>query len=116
AGVPSGRLPTDADYERVIQRGLHGTAMLAWDLPDDDLHAIVQYIKTFSRRWLRESAGSQIAATPDPWRGRERDGDRRGATLYHGLAQCWTCHPAYATRAEIFDYTRELQGVGLTDF
>src|SRR6185295_17411146 len=26
-----------------------------------------------------------------------------GKRVYHGLATCWTCHPAYETRKEIYD-------------
>jgi hypothetical protein len=38
----------------------------------------------------------------------------RGRRVYHGLAQCAVaCHPAYATRAEIFAFTKELTGFGL---
>ncbi len=52
---PEGSLPTDADLEATIRRGRPGTGMPAWDgLPDEDLHAVVQFIKTFSPRWATE--------------------------------------------------------------
>ena len=31
--VAAGQLPTDDDFVRIIRGGLHGTAMLAWDVP-----------------------------------------------------------------------------------
>ena len=53
----SGSIPTDEDLLRTVTRGLPGTAMPAWGtiLPPDSLRAAVQYIKTFSRRFLAES-------------------------------------------------------------
>jgi mono/diheme cytochrome c family protein len=49
---PEGSLPTDADLEATIRRGRPGTGMPAWDgLPAEDLHAVIQFIKTFSPRW-----------------------------------------------------------------
>src|SRR5437867_1761932 len=46
--VPGGTLPHDEDIVRIVRNGLHGTAMLAWDVPEQDLQNIIQYIKTFS--------------------------------------------------------------------
>ena len=41
----------------------------------------------------------------------------RGKRVYHGLAQCAVaCHPAYATRAEIYDATKELTHIELRAF
>jgi mono/diheme cytochrome c family protein len=116
ASVPSGMLPRDEDLERLVQRGLHGTAMLGWEVPPADRRAIVQYLKTFSPRWRHESAGPALEPTADPWQGRTGEALARGATLYHGLAQCWTCHPAYATRAQIGAYSEALQGAAITQF
>jgi mono/diheme cytochrome c family protein len=48
AGVSEGDLPGDAELIRVVRHGLNGTAMLPWDLADDEIGSIVQYIKTFS--------------------------------------------------------------------
>ena len=33
AAVPAGQLPHDADFVRTLRHGLHGTAMLSWDVP-----------------------------------------------------------------------------------
>ena len=52
---PPGSLPTDADLDLVIRRGIPGTGMPPWDgLPDEDRHAVIQFIKTFSPRWISE--------------------------------------------------------------
>jgi hypothetical protein len=55
AAVESGSLPNDDDFRRIIKKGLHGTAMLPWDVPDQELANIIQYVKTFSPKWLKES-------------------------------------------------------------
>ena len=53
---PEGSLPTDADLEATIRRGRPGTGMPPWDgLPAEDVHAVIQFIKTFSPRWTTEA-------------------------------------------------------------
>jgi mono/diheme cytochrome c family protein len=116
-GVAAGELPTDADFVRIIRGGLHGTAMQAWDVPYAELVDLIQYVKAFSPRWLKEKAGDQLPETPDPWAGKEAAGVERGKRVYHGLAQCAVaCHPAYATRAEIFADTKALTQMRLSEF
>ncbi|PKN59431.1 MAG: hypothetical protein CVU56_00890 [Deltaproteobacteria bacterium HGW-Deltaproteobacteria-14] len=45
-------LPTDADLARTIRDGVPGTGMPPWSgLSDAQIHAIIQYLKTFSPRW-----------------------------------------------------------------
>ena len=117
ATVPAGQLPRDADFVRTIRHGLHGTAMLAWDVPEAELDDLIQYIKYFSPRWRTESAGEAIVAAPDPWGGREAEAVERGKRVYHGLAQCAVaCHPAYATKAEIYAFSKELTGMEVRQF
>jgi len=116
AAVPAGQLPHDEDFVRTLRNGLHGTAMLSWDVPPAEVDALIQYVKAFAPRWRNEKPGDAIVATPDPWIGREADGVERGRRVYHGLAQCATaCHPAYATRAEIHDFTKELTKMDLRE-
>ncbi len=44
----SGELPTDADMQSIIRRGMPGTGMPAWpDFSQDELRNLVYYIKTF---------------------------------------------------------------------
>jgi mono/diheme cytochrome c family protein len=115
--VAAGQLPTDDDFMRIIGGGLHGTAMLAWDVPAAELDDLIQYTKAFSPRWLTEKAGEPIVATPDPWPADPAGAVARGQRVYHGLAQCAVaCHPAYAPRAEIYAATRELTHMELRAF
>jgi mono/diheme cytochrome c family protein len=116
AAVPAGQLPRDTDFVRTVRQGLHGTAMLSWDVPTAEVDALIQYVKAFAPRWRNEQPGEPIATTTDPWRGREADAIDRGRRVYHGLAQCATaCHPAYATKPEIYTYTKELTKMELRE-
>jgi len=117
AGVSAGGLPHDDALRRVVRNGLHGTAMLAWDLGDGDLDAVLQYLKTFSPRWKEEEPGDPIVPTPDAWgAARAPEAVARGAKIYHAVAQCSACHPAYETRAAIDQASRELNDAGITGF
>jgi mono/diheme cytochrome c family protein len=117
AAVPAGQLPHDDDFVRTLRRGLHGTAMLAWGVPDAELEPLIQYVKAFAPRWQSETPGDAIVASPDPWAGQEMQGLERGKAVYHGLAQCAVaCHPAYATKPEIYAYTKQFTGGALTEF
>lgn len=49
AAVKDG-LPNDWDFMRIIRGGLHGSAMLEWDIPESELALIVDFIKTFPPR------------------------------------------------------------------
>jgi mono/diheme cytochrome c family protein len=111
AAVPAGQLPRDEDFVRTIKHGLHGTAMLAWDVPDAALDDLIQYVKAFAPRWRSEAPGDAVVPGPDPWTGRDDDGIERGKRVYHGLAQCAVaCHAAYVTKAEIYAFAKELTG------
>ncbi len=47
--TPSGSPPTDQDLLRTLKLGIPGTAMPMWDrLPETDLVALVEYLKSFS--------------------------------------------------------------------
>ncbi|MEO5767895.1 MAG: c-type cytochrome [Polyangia bacterium] len=117
AAVAAGQLPNDTDFRRTISGGLHGTAMLAWDVPPVQLDDLIQYIKTFSPRWRQEKPGEPIVLSHDPWQGREQAAIDRGSRVYHGLAQCAVaCHPAYLPRGEIFEATKDLTGMRLEAF
>jgi mono/diheme cytochrome c family protein len=114
--VPAGQLPVDADFVRIIKGGLHGTAMLAWQVPDAELGDLIQYVKAFAPRWHDERPGEPIVPGPDPWALDDAAGVERGKAVYHGLAQCATaCHPAYVTRPEIYAFTKELTKIELRE-
>lgn len=66
---PAGSLPGDADLEETIRHGRPATGMPAWDgLPAEDLHAVIQFIKTFSPRWAHETspAGERLGSREEP--------------------------------------------------
>ena len=106
-GAPT--LPSDADFDRIVHDGLHGSAMLAWDIPQPEFHDLVQYIKTFSPKWKTEVPGASLQPSPDPWATKGALAVEQGRKLFHGLAQCSACHPAYANKQEIAAFVKELQ-------
>lgn len=118
AGVLDQKLPRDEDLVRIVRSNLHGTAMVGWEVPDRELNAILQYIKTLSDAWKDDDAvGEPVVPGPDPWEpGKEAEAIARGKLVYHGFAQCLNCHPAYATPAEIDIASRQLTGQPKTDF
>src|SRR6266550_2769794 len=52
----SGSVPTDDDLLRSVRQGLYASTMPGWQkiLPDDDIRAVVTYVKTFSPRFAAE--------------------------------------------------------------
>ncbi len=111
---PPTALPTDDDLKRNIRGGLHGTPMLPWEMTDEELRGIIQYIKTFPSQaakeegrpdenpWLKEPPGEQMTPTPDPWVGREAEAIEAGKLIYH-TGGCNNCHPNYVTEKEYID-------------
>ncbi|HVO52668.1 MAG TPA: c-type cytochrome [Thermoanaerobaculia bacterium] len=110
AAVASGQLPNDEDLLRIVQKGLHGSAMLPWnDVPERDILDIIQYIKTLSPKWAEKTPGEPIVPGPDPWGdARKAEAVTRGMKVYHGLAQCLSCHPAYESKETIQAASMEL--------
>ncbi len=66
--TPTGSLPLDRDLFLTLTRGVRGTAMVPQThLSDADRWAVVQYLKTFSRRFQREAGPVPIpVASPPP--------------------------------------------------
>jgi mono/diheme cytochrome c family protein len=111
--VGPGELPTDEDFKRIIRYGLSGTAMLPWDMSDEQIDSVTQFIKTFAPAWKEKTAvaGTPTPITPDPWGPAQKDAAiLHGKKVYHGLAQCFTCHPSYAGIEEIKAASQELTG------
>ncbi|HEY3594729.1 MAG TPA: cytochrome c [Polyangiaceae bacterium] len=50
----AGKLPDDRQLVELVRTGMFGTAMPAFDIPESERLAIVQYTKTFSQRWQNE--------------------------------------------------------------
>ena len=65
ASEGEGTLPTDADLESVIRNGRLEEGMPAWTaLSAEDVHAVIQFIKTFSPKWQgreHDSGTHQVA-------------------------------------------------------
>ncbi|WP_447979997.1 cbb3-type cytochrome c oxidase subunit I [Candidatus Nitrospira bockiana] len=82
-------LPTDADLSLVVTHGLWGTSMPSWQtISDRERWAVVQYLKTFSDRWGRESVEQPMSIPPEP--PVTPASIEKGKTLYDG--NCMICH------------------------
>lgn len=110
----SDELPHDEDLVRIVKNGLHGTAMLAWDIPDTELANVIQYIKTFSPKWTKKKKNGEPVKTlepfeagEDPWAGKEAEAVELGKQLYHLRAECLNCHPGYGTKEELYKLSVE---------
>src|SRR5262245_53943466 len=85
----SGSVPTDEDLLRSVRQGLYASAMPGWQslLPDDDIRAVVEYVKTFSPRFKSEQpiAIETAAVVPS-----SAQSITRGSAVY-GKLQCGKC-------------------------
>lgn len=94
-----GEMPHDDQLKRIIRYGLNGTAMLPWDISDERLDAVVQYIKTFAPEvWegKDKELGKKIVLDKDPYgEARKIAAIEKGKGVYHFTAQCTTCHRGY---------------------
>lgn len=101
AGVQDRGLPSDDALKRIITNGLAGTYMRPWQLREDELDAVVQYLKTFStegKGFRSESLEVKPAVIPNnPYLGPSQIAGaiREGERLYHDMFQCSSCHPTY---------------------
>jgi hypothetical protein len=89
-------VPNDDDLVRIVKGGLHGTPMLEWDVPEEELRRILQYIKTFNpKKWEKKKKNGEPVkalevwdAPSDPWEGKDTEAIARGRDLYHFKAEC----------------------------
>lgn len=94
--TPLGRLPTDDDLRRTIRGGLSGTAMgMFSQLTDEEIDAVITYVKSFSRRWRKpENYAPAVELPPQPeWFKGGQDVKTHaasGAKLF--ATNCATCH------------------------
>ncbi len=117
SSVRSGQLPSDADLRRTIVNGLKGSAMPPFELlPARTVDALITFIKTFSPKWKERPQVSPIPRVEDPYRRDQAKGIARGNVIYHGYAQCWNCHPAYADEASLNRYRGMVGSAPLTAF
>jgi mono/diheme cytochrome c family protein len=118
--VVSGELPHDEDFYQTIKNGLNGTAMLPWDLSEQQMFNVVQYIKTFApEKWEGgdKKLGEAIVVNRDPYgEAHKESAVARGKEVFHIVAQCWTCHRAYASHSELNEMNKKINGKPITEF
>jgi hypothetical protein len=85
--------------------------MLEWDVPEEELRRILQYIKTFNpKKWEKKKKNGDPVKNleawdppADPWEGKDAEAATRGRELYHFKAECVNCHPAYGGKKELYE-------------
>lgn len=94
--TPSGFLPTGDDLAHTIRQGLTGTAMPTFSaLREHEVQAVVEYVKTFSPRWLKAENHAPAMKIPAPPAWLSNAAGRKphlagGRQLFQ--AACATCH------------------------
>lgn len=98
--TPAGALPTDADLVRTIRGGLSGTDMgMFTHLRDNEVRAVIEYLKSFSRRWRKVENYARPMELPAPptWLDETdslHEHAKAGAPLYQNT--CASCHGTQA--------------------
>ncbi len=95
--TPMGFLPTDEDLKRTILSGISGTAMPSFKghLSEDQLEAILTYLKSFSRDWRKEERHADPVELPEKpeWM---RSADKSKTHIASGrtafATHCAACH------------------------
>jgi mono/diheme cytochrome c family protein len=88
--TPSGSPPLDEDLIRSVKLGLPGTAMASHAyLSDEEIRAVVSYIKTFSSRFSPEKSPKPLVLPPAPPASPARVA--QGRAVYQ-KSQCIQCH------------------------
>ncbi len=91
----SGSIPTDADLERTVTLGLHGTAMPDWGsfIKGDSLKAVIAYIMSFSPRFTSEQPRPVKIGAVIPT---STASTEAGKKVFEKL-QCASCHGSDGT-------------------
>ncbi len=91
--TPSGYLPTDDDLMRIITYGIARSGMPSHtDLTEAERKAVIEFIKTFSRRWQQEHRyGEPIEIGKPPGSVGTSASVDRGRKVYAEM-QCGRCH------------------------
>ncbi|MFQ5789834.1 MAG: c-type cytochrome [Acidobacteriota bacterium] len=91
--TPSGYLPTDADLLRIVTEGISRSGMPSHtDLSEADRKAVIEYIKTFSRRWQEDrERGEPVRIGRAPAYVGTPESTERGRKVYETM-QCAKCH------------------------
>ena len=119
ANVVGGELPHDEDLARIIRGGLKGSAMLPWDIGDERLDAVIQYIKTFApETWEGKDKvlGTKFELPVDPFGDVYRhQAVEKGKKVYHITAACTQCHRGYESKENISKFNMEINKAPLKD-
>ena len=91
-----GALPTDDDLIRTVSEGINGTFMPSWKniLGEEEIRAVVQYIKTFNPRFEKEHPEDQRIIPPEAELTIPKSSPEmiaRGREIYQML-ECANCH------------------------
>jgi len=94
--TPYDKLPTDDDLRRTITGGLSGTTMGMYNqLGEKNLDAVIEYLKSFSRRWRKADNYAAAIEFPAPpaWladAGARAEHAEKGRVIFS--AMCAGCH------------------------
>jgi mono/diheme cytochrome c family protein len=94
--TPYGAMPVEVDLKRTIRNGISGTAMPAFtQLRDDELTALIAYLKQLSPRWKDPQLAAPPLALPKPptWLATAKEGSahlQRGTDRFR--TTCAVCH------------------------
>jgi len=87
----TGCLPTNDDLLRTVTNGIPRAYMPSHeDVPPDERKAVIEYIKTFSKRWAEEEACKPFPVKKPNWIA-SADSIEKGKKLYKDM-KCWECH------------------------
>ena len=113
------KLPTEDDLRRTITGGLSGTAMgMFTQLQPDDVTAVIEYVKSFSRRWRKPANYAEPLKFPPPpaWLGDEKlraPHAAAGKVLFTNI--CATCHgPAADGKGPTAPLLKDIWGLPAT--
>ena len=89
--TPSGSLPLDKDIFETIENGIPGTAMPGWgvSLSEDEIWAVIEYIKKFSDRFANESRKAPVPLHNLPG---TKGGSVENGKIIFGEMRCVRCH------------------------
>ncbi len=89
-GGQAGSIPSDLDLMITVSEGVHGTSMPAWrSMRESDRRYVVDYIKTFSLRFKKETPPRETFIYPPP--PRTPDEIDKGKTVFEKTG-CMACH------------------------
>lgn len=87
----TGCLPVDDDLLRVLSNGIPRSYMPSFDdVPLDERKAVIQYIKTFAKRWKEEEACPPMVVKKPDFVG-SPESIAKGKELFKKM-KCWECH------------------------